>query len=119
MKYTTWIILIAIVVIAAITNPDKAMHREAVKDEVKELVRDEIGDSDIESFFGKIIVGALLDTFVEQAITVDNYLVFSLSKMRIDNKDKVIGIGLFGHVFVSFNRDDLLEDLKNYDLSIQ
>ena len=114
MKIPTWLILFAIAVIAVITNPNKEKHEEAVKDEVRALILDPSGNSDVENIFEGLISGLLLDAYIEQAVSVDNYILFSLSKMNIDGKPKIIGVGLFGNVIVS--SDKMENPLKNLEI---
>ena len=112
MKIPTWLILIAIAVIAVITNPDKLKHEEAVKDEVRALILDPSGNSDIENLFEGVLTGVLLDAFIQNAVSVDNYLLFSLTRMEFKDKSKIVGLGIFGNNIVSINRDDLLDNLN-------
>ena len=73
-------LLIGIVVILAIaffSNPDESHHKKGLKEWTKNL---------------KVKVE-------DDAIKVDNYKVFSLTKVKIDEKEKITGIGAFGKVW--------------------
>lgn len=100
-KTITIISIIAILLIAFITNPSKQKH---VDKTVEVLFHN---DSDLG------ILGGLVDTFYKPTIApkvkVDNYYVFSISYLRLkeNNKRMNIGIGLFGQVLSIVNENDL------------
>ena len=115
-KFLSLVIVIAVVLVAAITCPDKQAHKDAVMEEmngaINSAISDKVGklDSGLGSSLSKItskvtskVLGAAFDT----AITVDNYFVFSVGKIDIDDKPKTVSIGAFGHVFTTFDANDL------------
>lgn len=81
-------LLIGIVIVLAFayfSNPDEFQHRKGLKELTKNLsvkVKD-------------------------NAIQVDNYKVFSLTKVKIEDKEKITGVGAFGKVWY-------FDDLKDY-----
>jgi hypothetical protein len=81
-------LLIGIVIVLAFayfSNPDEFQHRKGLKELTKNLSV-EVKDN---------------------AIQVDNYKVFSLTKVKIDGKEKITGVGAFGKVWY-------FDDLKDY-----
>ena len=42
----------------------------------------------------------MADKLVENMVSVDNYVIFSITNVRIDGKKKSVGYGLFGNVFI-------------------
>lgn len=80
-------LLIGIVIVLAFayfSNPDELEHKSKLRELTKNLPV-KIKDS---------------------AIQVDNYKVFSLTKVKIDGKEKITGVGAFGKVWY-------FDDLKN------
>jgi hypothetical protein len=73
-------ILIAVVVVVAIayfSNPDESNHKRSLKE-----------------------IGQKLDIKIkDDAIQVDDYKVFSVTKVKVDGKEKITGIGAFGKVW--------------------
>ena len=73
-------ILIAIVVVVAIayfSNPDESNHKRSLKE-----------------------IGQKLNVKIkDDAIQVDDYKVFSITKVKVDGKEKITGIGAFGKVW--------------------
>ena len=83
-------LLIGIVVVLALayfSNPDEFQHKKELKDLTKNLSV-EVKDN---------------------AIQVDNYKVFSVTKVNINGKDKITGVGAFGKVWYF---DDLKDHFK-------
>ncbi len=83
-------LLIGIVVVLAIayfSNPDEFAHKKGLRDLTKNLSV----------------------KIKDNAIQVDNYKVFSLTKVKIDGKDKITGVGAFGKVWYF---DDLKDHFK-------
>ena len=84
-----WLV-IAVVVLLAIaffSNPDEAHHKHALKEIAK-------------NFPVKI---------KDNAIQVDDYKIFSITKVKIDGKERIAGIGAFGKVWYF---DDLKDNFK-------
>ena len=68
---------------------------------------------------GKKYVGQMIDSH----ISIDNYYVFSLTRLKWEDKSYVIGVGIFNKVFISNKVDDIaaktIDDFlkdKIYDL---
>ena len=83
-------ILIAVVVVIAIayfSNPDESNHKSSLKE-----------------------IGQKLDIKIkDDAIQVDDYKVFSVTKVKVNGKEKITGIGAFGKVW---HFDDIKDHFK-------
>ena len=83
-------ILIAVVVVIAIayfSNPDESNHKSSLKE-----------------------IGQKLDIKIkDDAIEVDDYKVFSVTKVKVNGKEKITGIGAFGKVW---HFDDIKDHFK-------
>ena len=83
-------LLIGVVVVLAIaffSNPDESNHKKGFKEWTKNIpVKIE-----------------------DNAIKVDDYKVFSITKVKVDGKEKITGVGAFGKVWY-FN--DLKDQLS-------
>ena len=84
-----WILIavVAALAIAYFSNPDESNHKRSLK-EVGENLNIKIKDD---------------------AIQVDDYKVFSVTKVRVDGKEKITGIGAFGKVW---HFDDIKDHFK-------
>ena len=105
------------------TCPDRQAHEEAIQDVAKEWLGDKVQDGlngiTGSSGFGGIvsdIVSKMIrewtDSGTEMAISnyldVKNYIVCSVGCIKIADQDKMVSLGIFGHVF-TFDKDDLEE----------
>lgn len=103
-----WIFILIFLVIAFFTNPGPVAHKEEIKSKLNVYLQREInntvGDSgDIWSKLGGAVgsyIGkAALDELVDQSVSSDDYLVFSLTKFSFQGETNIIAIGLFGKIF--------------------
>ncbi|KRB59850.1 hypothetical protein ASD98_01650 [Flavobacterium sp. Root186] len=62
---------------------------------------------------GILFGSSLAEKLIENSVTRDNYILFSITKITWQGKSKSIGYGLFGNVFLSekvnkaFNNDEI------------
>jgi hypothetical protein len=84
-----WLLLgvVAALAIAFLSNPDESDHKKGLK----ELARD------------------LPVKIKDNAISVDDYKILSIAKVKVDGKEKIAGIGAFGKVWYF---DDLKDHFK-------
>jgi hypothetical protein len=93
-RFFRWLIFFGLLVVAFITNPDKNKHTEKLNEKLYDIVP-ENDQTSIFKKIGKIVSNPLLD----KVITVDNYYLFSVSKIEILGKTETLGYGVFGMVF--------------------
>lgn len=78
------IILIVFLVVAYFTNPEERTHHNGLKDAVKKNITDKL-------------------------VKIDDYKIFSLTKVKVKGEEKIVGFGAFGKVWYF---DDIEESLK-------
>jgi hypothetical protein len=111
-----------LLILAAITNPNKDAHIAAVKElilrSMNEKMVDSIGSSDNSfeaagSALGYTLGMSLVDKMAESFIHVRNFVLFSVTEVRYQGNSKVIGIGAFGNVWILGNIEkSALENIK-------
>lgn len=102
--------IVLILLIAAITNPNPERHKEAVKSKFTAyLAKTTENDSSGMGAFGSMLGNAFAQQIIDNLVTSDNYVLFSLTKVTADGKSNVIGYGLFGNVFLSGKIDEAFE----------
>lgn len=112
-----YIIIIAVIIIAVITNPDEKRHKEVLMNEIKpEMIQSLTGEKEIEKLnnldaISFMFSATFVEKFVDNFISTDNYVLFSLTKATWEGETKTIGVGLFGNVF-------LLKDLDKFKIRI-
>ena len=82
------IIVVAALAIAYFSNPDETNHKRSLKE-----------------------IGKKLDVKIkDDAIQVDDYKIFSVTKVKVNGKEKITGIGAFGKVW---QFDDIKDQFKD------
>lgn len=117
--YFVILILVALVVIAYLTNPDERQHQAAAKEKLHQIADNLLAKYGIEPGFisglGIDITDQFVDKLIESHITVDNYFLFSTTNIEWEGQSQIIGIGIFKQVFISNKADEILQqELENY-----
>lgn len=112
----TLLIIGFVIVIMVITNPNEQMHREAVKNKFNTLMQkstvEQLKNSTNNAEMAGGIIGSMIgtsfiDKIIESIVMSDNYVVFSITRFRYQDQSKIIGIGIFGNVFLSKDLDKI------------
>src|SRR5690349_12099517 len=110
-------IIVVILFAAIFTNPNQERHKEVVKTKLNEYVRksthdalDKDGGSALGEGIASLVYGSLIDQIVNNSISTDNYVVFSITNITFNGETKPIGFGVFGNVFLSDNIKEALDD---------
>ena len=100
-KYIILIVFLFTLLIAAITNPPAEAHKTKIKSEVRALVDSvtHMADTPFSGLTG-LITNTAIDLGFDQAIVVDNYVFFSICRIKFAAIDQPIGMGIFGNVFL-------------------
>ena len=107
-KWWIALILIGVLILFAVTTPDKYAHKEAINTEVSSAVTSSlVGKVGSWAVLGNIVVSKIVDLTLDSNIDVDNYLVFSLAKAELEGKNRVLSVGALNHVWVLFEKRDL------------
>ncbi|MCG2611807.1 DUF4359 domain-containing protein [Flavobacterium sp. SM15] len=106
-----------ILVIAIFTNPSQEMHKEIVKSKItayyqKSIEEDETIPKNGFSALGSLLGTSLINTLVENGVSRDNYLVFSITKVAYKGEENSIGFGAFGNVFLSDRVEEAFQNEK-------
>lgn len=114
-KRSCWIViavLVALVVTAALTCPDRKQHVQVISDRLSVLYEGAEYDDDGSGVFGALLGGLLLSATIESMITVDDYFVFNVGKVTYEGEDRVMSIGAFGHVF-ALSREQIRQRIQD------
>ena len=112
------IVFATIILMAVLTNPSSEEHKQAVNSVVNQVVQNSISEngSDMEKL-GILFGSSLAEKLIENSVTRDNYIVFSITKITWQGESKSIGYGLFGNVFLSekVNKAFNKSEIENYE----
>ena len=119
---TPWLIAALVLAILfgtmVMTCPDRADHEAAIQEVTKAWVDDKVDENldaitGVGGMFGELINKALkeltgvgTDKVISNYLDVKNYLVCSVGRMKIGDNEKMVSLGLFGHVF-TFGKEDI------------
>lgn len=114
-KYLIGALVLIAVIVMVKTVPDKKVHKKAMMEAVKEYVDEEaanlgLGD-DVLSNLGKGIVNKTVEVALNSKLEVDNYLLFNMTHVELDGENKILSLGILGHVF-TFDKEMLREKLE-------
>ena len=105
------VLLLAVLMIQ--TRPDKAQHKEAMMKAIEEYVDEEakerLGDN-VLAKLGKDVIVKTAETALNSKLKENNYFLFNTTYVRLQGKDNVLSLGLFGYVF-TFNKEMIHEKL--------
>jgi hypothetical protein len=99
--------LLAILIIAWITNPNADLHRATASNELNKLIEEVKDDLHPKKKIWKIlkevsfgISNGLLQDQIQKSISSDDYLICSVTKIQLKNRRVTIGFGAFGTVWL-------------------
>ena len=120
---TPWLVALLILAILfatmVFTCPSRTDHEAAIQEVTKAWVGDKVDENlgsitGVGGVFGDLINKALkeltgfgTDKVISNYLDVKNYVVCSVGRMSIgDNEEKMVSLGVFGHVF-TFGKEDI------------
>lgn len=104
-----------VLLVAIITNPNQDRHKEVLKAKLNAYMHQSLkatqsgsGDEWAQAgqALGLMMGGAMIEGIIDNMVSTDNYLLFSLTKINVEGKSKVVGIGAFGNVFLTSRLND-------------
>lgn len=109
------IIAVVVLVVLAITNPDRRQHTDAIARAFTEAFDNEMEKSGISDSalgeIGNMIADRMTASMVDQLLDYHNYIIFSKSTITIGDKSYTVSWGLLGRVFTVSN-DRLSQKLE-------
>lgn len=102
-----------ILLIAVITNPSQERHKEVLRAKLNASMQntfkshqsEESGWGEAGNAIGLMMGGAMIQSLVDNMVSTDNYLVFSVTKITFEGKSRMVGVGAFGNVFLTSQLD--------------
>ena len=101
-----------------LTNPPLEDHKAAVKNKYIELVDKEVDDTEFGKglkMLSKGLGGLLIEGILDSRVSRSNYILFSLTQFQRVDKQEVVGVGVFGNVFIlgepKFDKNSFSEEI--------
>lgn len=120
-----WAFLIAVCCLLALmvfTCPSSDQHKETLSETIAETVtdvsqNDSLTDNETINNVMRTIANnftrKVVQTAVNNLLSVDNYVLFSVGKVHYANEQYVVSVGLLGHVF-TVDKEDLKKATEKY-----
>ncbi len=113
---------LAVLAVLLISNPNEDAHKEAVKKAWNQSLKESTNASDDDDSEGSLFKGfgsiltsmigsSVIESLVDQMVTSDSYGIFSLTKVDAGKGPQTVGVGMFGHVFLSEKAKSLSGDM--------
>jgi hypothetical protein len=118
-KFLIISIIALAVIVAILTNPKPEVHKEALKNKLYQYMHGPMTydlnnartrQEEVVQMFDILLGNTLLESVIDNLVTSDNYLIFSLTRLSLEGNSKIIGYGIFGNVYLDKNIDDLLNE---------
>jgi hypothetical protein len=104
--------LVAILVIAAFTCPDKAKHVEVLSDRMGYAISKSANEEGgLVAFLGMAAGNSIAKMFIQNTLIVNEYVLVSIGKIEDEEGSRVVSVGLFGHVFTA-SGEEMYERMK-------
>lgn len=131
-KFSSWLIVILILVVIGatmtMTCPDTQAHKDKlsqmVSTSVKETLSSEVNNTNTDiltqglQMVGGIVLNKVVDGVIDNMLHVDNHVVCSIGKVEYSGEEHIVSVGLLGHIF-TVNQDKLNEATKKYYQKLQ
>ena len=109
----TLLIVAILLIAAALTNPNTDNHKEFLIIKLNKLTQQALPKSDEKmenngSISGMLLAEKFINKMVDQIISVDNYVLFSVTIANYRGHTKTIGFGVFGNVYITNQVDKFL-----------
>ena len=112
------ILIVGVVILMALTKPDKKAQKEAMMKAIAEYVDDKAEDSglgnNVLTDLGKGLVRSTISLAMDLKLKLDDYFVANATHIRLNGEDKMLSLGLFGKV-ITFDKEMLRDALENGD----
>lgn len=122
----TLLFVTIVVAVMIFTCPATPAHKEALTDIVTSSVT-KVANENLPAngliatgvrMFSNMLMKKVVDTAVDNLVTVDNYIVCSVGKVNYDGEDHIVSVGVFGHIFTT-DQTHVEEAARKYYLGIQ
>ena len=100
------------------TCPKENDHKDAICLAINKAVDEKLGDSSLSlqgvvNFAGKWAIKQGANLFIDSYVKVESYGLLSIGRYTFNDRNSVISVGMFNHVF-TMSKDDILEEIEKH-----
>lgn len=103
-----------ILLVAYLTNPGEELHKEKLKIKLTDVLEEAMLErQDNLIIFGawEMAGGKMVEAFTENYVSVDNYFIFSLTRLHWDGVSYIVGVGGFRQVYITKRLNNELAEM--------
>ncbi len=118
-KLLILIVFLLTALLMVFTNPDKKAHKNAMMEAIGEYVQEETESrlgNNVLADLSSVLANNSAKAFLNYKLKHHDYYFFSTTSMKMDGKEQLMSVGLFGHVF-TFDKEMLEEHLEKAENS--
>ncbi len=109
-KWVALLVIIIVLGVLVLTCPDKEVHKEAIKEDMAEMVNEKFANDSIMGMSGFGVSGiafvkGMASMVLDTNLRVRNYFIFSLGEISYDGEKRIVSIGIMGHAFTVFRKN--------------
>lgn len=101
--------------ILVLTNPKRQDHISEMNFTFQEHLALNVKE-DWEEMFQFFLGNTVGQNLIERYVKTDSFLIFSMSKAKIDGRNQYVSVGILGNVFLFFEKEDvkyLISQIEN------
>ncbi len=117
---------IVLLIAMTLTCPKKMDHQAALRNTLREIVNtkiDEVAENEqmdasastFTKMVGQMAITQFGDVAIDQLLSVDDYVLFSVGHLKYGQADRIVSLGLLNHVFTP-STEDISEELQRHGL---
>ena len=100
-----------LILLLALTCPGKEAHVDKIRTTLANAVEEKNGEDSAWGFFGALFVSKVADVYLDSKLEIDNYVVCSVGKVRIDGESTTLSFGILNQVF-TFRKENIKEAMS-------
>lgn len=107
------LVMLALILGSILTNPPREQFEKVIKSKATEILEKQLKykDKDALHLAMTLFGDNITQEFIDRNITIHNYYLFSIVKLRWQNNEGPIGVGAFKRVWLSPKIDEKADEI--------
>lgn len=110
-----WVVavIVALLAVMLLTKPGKTMHTEKIRELALGIVSENVQaeDDDFTKGLAMLLGPFVINQFLESGLQVEDYLFFNVGRIKYNEVDKPITIGIFNCVYPLVKQESIAEKI--------
>ncbi len=100
-----------LILLLALTCPGKEAHVDKIRTTLANAVEEKNGEDSELGILGALFVSKVADVYLDSKLEIDNYVVCSVGKVRMDGETTTLSFGILNQVF-TFSKETMKEAMS-------